>query len=807
MALVRSAEKSKYGDDEDLCELLTELLSLYSRQGLLLGNVPKARQVLESSSSSSTSKARGSAHHHPKRDNHANNTDASDDESLVLSALIRVLTKGNDSSSVVVCLAADVLTAVATHAQSECQTAIATAVQEILLKSSRSLLAGLGITIQTLSSKSSRDVRDTLALVSCLKATTTLISLLAQKVPRPTISTIRLGAWTALMDGDCKVRKASALLLSFLPLTGFENTPPADGWSASVLDAVVALGVIQTTMAPLRKLKTLSEGTQGIVTGWISHVTALDNEVDRIIQFQRYIQGISAYLVALLTREAYADSTRVTMMTAKLPIESILDLCESMILFPSAAETLFFSTKKRLRLEVIENGLLSSTAVVLEMANLVKYLGHDIMDTAINALGSALLPFARKVMKTSCASLLASSSAALQKVLDPTRSALQVNGKRKQWLHNSLTLRTRTIRTYGILIQTLGASGIAGSLSNQEAMGPNKANDVALAISCIGGSLLEQLLWSEETNDDWTTLSERENLCIAALDALSRLLTTGGGYLPLPGRSLIDSTTLRCLSYYIDVKSKSKVAACTSIKVEVLKLGTACLCTPWPDGAMSSIASDLRQVARTLVRDRDGNVATEAAACLRLCDTLSMPRVPALSIVMTREEGRETQSATSLLNNLKTAREEVIIAESIAAKPSPPLGESPKKAEMKAKRQKVQASVDTGIKATVPKAEQDPSATATVSKPSQSPKITLNEPVAATTGKKSAKVSTVASPRTEPTIADKAPASIESEKEASSLKRDTALGSLEGDTADDGDDSDFDFPDIVVDGGPDEEDQ
>lgn len=241
--------------------------------------------------------------------------------------------------------------------------------------------------------------------------------------------------------------------------------------------------------------------------------------------------------------------------------------------------------------------------------------------------------------------------------------------------------------------------------------------------------------------------------------------------------------------------------------MEVLKLGTACLCTPWPDGAMSSIASDLRQVARTLVRDRDGNVATEAAACLRLCDTLSMPRVPALSIVMTREEGRETQSATSLLNNLKTAREEVIIAESIAAKPSPPLGESPKKAEMKAKRQKVQASVDTGIKATVPKAEQDPSATATVSKPSQSPKITLNEPVAATTGKKSAKVSTVASPRTEPTIADKAPASIESEKEASSLRRATALGSLEGDTADDGDDSDFDFPDIVVDGGPDEEDQ
>ena len=67
-----------------------------------------------------------------------------------------------------------------------------------------------------------------------------------------------------------------------------------------------------------------------------------------------------------------------------------------MILFPSAAETLFFSTKKRLRLEVVQDGLLSSTAVVLEMANLVKFLGHDIMDAAITAAGVSLLPFARK---------------------------------------------------------------------------------------------------------------------------------------------------------------------------------------------------------------------------------------------------------------------------------------------------------------------------------------------------------------------------------------------------------------------------
>lgn len=514
MALVRFTEKQG-NDDEDteLCDLLAELISLYSRRGLLQGNVVKARKVLESSS---PSKARGGNH---KRDTTSDATLSTDDESLILSALIRTLTsKGSTCSSYVVALAADVCTAISMHVQDEssAQTACAMAEQEVLLKSSKALLTGLGATMSSLAVLSCRSVQEALALVSCLRATTTLISLLGQKVPRPTISTIRKVAWTALIDTDTQVQQSSALLLSSLPLTGADNTSPADAWSGCVLNAVGALAMILDAMAPLRprktRLKIQSKEAQTTVAEWLNTVTSIENEAERMHAFQCYTQGLSAYLVALLTRQAYPDSSKILLMTAKLPVEALLDLCESMILFPSAAETLFFSTKKRLRLEVIQNGLLSPAAVALEMANLVKYLGHGVLDATITAAVSSLLPFARHVMRITHASLLASSSTALQTVLDPTRGALRADGNRKPWLHNSIVLRTRAIKTYNAAIRTFGACVVAGSLSNQEAMGTNSSHDETLAISSVGGSLLEQLSWPEETDNGWATMSERVDL-------------------------------------------------------------------------------------------------------------------------------------------------------------------------------------------------------------------------------------------------------------------------------------------------------
>jgi hypothetical protein len=804
MALVRSTEKSSNEDGAELCELLLELASLYSRRGLLLGNAGRAQQVLESSSASTTSKSRGGAH--PRRTDAQSNTDAADNESLVLSALNRILSTQNDLSSAVLALAVNVLAATFSYAQSDCQ--IALAEREILLKFSRSLLTGLESTIKRLNSIPSRNENDTMALISTLQATTSLVSLLRQQSPRSIISKLSQVAWTALVDSNERVRKSSASLLSVLTLTGVENTTPADAWSTAVFDAALALIVIQTAMAPLGKHKpTLQislERTRHAVTKWVSDITSFDSEAKRVQQCQRCIQGLSAYLVALLTRESYPDSTRLVMVTSKLPIEFIVGLCESMILFPSAAETHFFSTKKRLRLEVVQDGLLSSTAIVLEMANLVKFLGHDIMDATITAAGVSLLPFARRVMRLSHDSLLASSSTALQNVLDPTKSAWQAHGNRKEWLHISVPIRLKTIQTYGTVIKTTGASVVASSLSNQHAIGATLGNDVSLAISAIAGSLLEQLSWPEVADEAWANHSERVKLCIVALDALLSLLTIIGGYLCHAGRSLIDSITVKCLTL-IDVKSECSITTYPSVKVKILKLASACICTPWPDGAMSSLMSDLLVIAKICVRDRDPNVSGEAACCLRICDSLSMPRIPALSVVMSQEHTREAKTAMSLEENLKEAKNEMAATELVGAKPSRPLDESPEKSKTKKKRQKVEPSTDADINMVVSRTKRhsdDPSGP-----PETSPQLTKELKIlqATTIDETNVNAHAGGSPTREPGIDN----TLCVAKESIPQKKPITTAPVESlsEKADGGDDSDFDFPDIVVDGGPDEEDQ
>jgi hypothetical protein len=292
------------------------------------------------------------------------------------------------------------------------------------------------------------------------------------------------------------------------------------------MDAAAALTFVLDSMAPLRKRKPnqssvssmLSDETKTIVTNWIEHIRQdAENEAVRAEAFQSYIQGLSAYLVALITREAYDMETIPLMVTSKIPVEHILELADTMLGFPSSAESYFFSTKKRLRLEMIKDGLLSPTSVVLEMANLVKSLGHEILDAAISAVGgSSLLPFARRIVRMASASLLASSSSALQKVIDPT-CATGLDGKRNRWqLHRSVMLRSTAIRTYGTAVRTLGPCVLAGSHSDGRSRGASHHDEQSRAISLIGGSLLEQLSWATgsiaEVDEDWATLSERVGL-------------------------------------------------------------------------------------------------------------------------------------------------------------------------------------------------------------------------------------------------------------------------------------------------------
>ena len=160
------------------------------------------------------------------------------------------------------------------------------------------------------------------------------------------------------------------------------------------------------------------------------------------------------------------------------------------------------------------------------------------------------------------------------------------------------------------------------------------------------------------------------------MNALAVMVTTGGGYLPFATRSLIDSILSTCISS-IRPESGSQIASWPPVQTGTIKLGMACLCTPWPDGAMSAILDELKVIARIYSRDCESMVAMTANICVRLCDALSTPRAPALDIVTRasisngkRSLGQDTTSAASMIADLNSAQEEMKSQENSLGLPS-----------------------------------------------------------------------------------------------------------------------------------------
>lgn len=337
----------------------------------------------------------------------------------------------------------------------------------------------------------------------------------------------------------------------------------------------------------------------------------------------------------------------------------------------------------------------------------------------------------------------------------------------------------------------------------------------------IGRHCLNESSYGECPTCLFRIVFQRHNLTsqtyrsVGALNVLATVLTTGGGYLPLSCRSLIDSIASTCFSS-ICFTAKQCIATWPSVKVAILKLGSVCMTTPWPDGAMSSLLTELRHAASCCTRDCDENVAAEAESCLRLCNALSTPRVPALSIVTSREQGQNTQTAFSLVESLKTAREDTTIADTLAAKPSRPLEESPKNVQNEAKRQKV-------VSTTAAKAPADPAKSATLQPTSKTgPKLVpVANDIAKLQAEHELKQKTQTEEKVKKVVAVESQARASAKSEASSeqqplletkegtdgSRKHLAPASLKKDPDEDSDDDFDDFPEIVVDGGPDEEDQ
>jgi hypothetical protein len=129
------------------------------------------------------------------------------------------------------------------------------------------------------------------------------------------------------------------------------------------------------------------------------------------------------------------------------------------------------------------------------------------------------------------------------------------------------------------------------------------SSDVDRSIALVGRCLIEQL--SPATNSqlelgEWGSLLERTYLAVATVDCLSSYLLTGGEYLPITNRRLVESIASACLSSVFS-RSTSSMVSVGLVKAALLTFGTACVCTPWPDGAASSIV-DLPQRNVRMIR-------------------------------------------------------------------------------------------------------------------------------------------------------------------------------------------------------------
>jgi hypothetical protein len=575
LSLVRSLEKKadeQHGSRlETAVELLNNLIETYSRRGILEGNMEKAEHILATQKSNPREKQRGNKKASVSNDLQLNygedgnvvESTVQQDETFVFSAVLRILgtTPGEETTqsldedgALLIQLAAELVVALTERVKSvtEVDTCIL-AEYELLAQHGKPILTGLFNTMQLIDSdiqafsravngSSSDSMARCLAgavldekkhaatLISCLKASSSLVSLFGTKLSRSTIllADLKKTAWRFVTLPTEEVQRSAARLVAAVPLAGgTERKTPSNLWNVVLVDAVSSLSTMLEVVAPLNKSSrsskskkvddALSKEMAVVLQGWADHLKQdISQEEARINAFSCCIRGLTLCFQSLLTMDCLKQKADSVLLEARLDVASILDLVESFLSFPLSAEGVYYRTKKRLRSEAVDGGLLNPSSLAVEVASRIKLSGHDILDSLISAAGgSVLLPHARRIIRMGYAALLTSSSGTLRKVLDPT-NAVQMDGKKRRWLHTSIPLRTRAIKTCKNVTLAFGSdkSGKASSYQSSNRLSYG-SSDGERAAALIGGCLVEQVNWDgthSESEDDWGSLAERVEL-------------------------------------------------------------------------------------------------------------------------------------------------------------------------------------------------------------------------------------------------------------------------------------------------------
>ena len=567
MSLVRLLEKTNKDDCEEqldeMIELLNVLIARYSRRGMLQGNVARAEQILsiqKSITSSSREKRlkKGSSKnelqiHHGESTSNTLIEPIAQDESLVFTSLLRILNgpseeskkhQLDDDEALLIALASELCLAVSQRLKFANDLDVCTLAEyELLAQSGKSILAALLASLQSIESDIKAHTvtltkynathlekcltlahldqrKHVLPINSCLKAATSLVNIFGTKLSRSTalLCDLKKIAWQFLTVPNDSIQHSAAELIASIPFAGgTDRKSPSDLWNMAMDDMIYMLSVVLYEIAPLNKTnttndKSVSDDAKTTLQRWISFIREdIFEESLRVVSFQRFTLGLVECFQSLLSQDCFERNSTLRLVDAKLNIAGVLDLAEKLLSFPLSAETVYYKTKKRLRNEAIEGGLLSPRALSTQTANQMKLLGHDILNSLIESVGGpSLLPFARRISRISYATLLTSCSGPVRKVMDPT-SAVQLDGKRRRWLHLSIPLRQVAIDTFKTVVTSFG-SDRSGKSSNRSII---SKSDGELSAALVAGCLIEEISNKEapEGSDTcWGTFHERTEL-------------------------------------------------------------------------------------------------------------------------------------------------------------------------------------------------------------------------------------------------------------------------------------------------------
>lgn len=366
------------------------------------------------------------------------------------------------------------------------------------------------------------------SLIFALEAAAAVIGLVRTRCTSSTageklLQKLRAETWSLLnsMLND-RVIKAATVLLATFPLAGdASNSSLPFLWTKSMNEGISLINLTIGDLFPVND-KTRDEGNLPDTENhyqdhksWIASLkgsldeTADNDSIDeyRRDKFLSRIQCLTEYVLSLIKMQGYSTThDNKSLLFVNMPLQSLLDLSESLLSFPLAAEIKHRSLPSRLRSSPVDGGLISANAAV-SIATSMRYCGHVLFDATISSCRGSAYSKARRIIDISMSNLQSSVSRGLLSVVVEGR---KVDGRKDgitAQLRGSIPLRIKSIEMFRVVVLSLGSGVMSSSTSKS----------VCRGVVLVGGCLLEQIQRCCDNANigaevEWGTLRERGSL-------------------------------------------------------------------------------------------------------------------------------------------------------------------------------------------------------------------------------------------------------------------------------------------------------